>query len=94
MDDETRKSLLTRLNRAEGQIAAIRRMIEGDTYCVNVLTQISAAQGALGRVGEIVLNNHLDTCVAQACAAGDEDDRREKIDELKQLVARYGLRRA
>ncbi len=94
MDDKTRKSLLTRLNRAEGQIAAIRRMIDEDTYCVNVLTQISAAQGALGRVGEIVLSNHLDHCVAEAFEAGDEAARRAKIDELKELVARYGLRRA
>jgi len=93
IDDETRKSLLARLNRAEGQVAAIRRMIEDGSYCVNVLTQVSAAQGALGRVGEIVLQNHLDHCVTAAIEAGDDEARQAKVEELKGLVVRYGFRR-
>jgi len=90
MDEATRKKLSSRLRRAEGQVAAIRRMIDQDTYCVNVLTQVSAAQGALARVGEIVLANHIEGCVARAFADGDEEQRQDQIDELIDLFARYG----
>lgn len=86
---QDKKRLLTRLKRAEGQVAAIRRMVEEDTYCVDVLVQISAARGALGRVGEAVLRNHVETCVSSALSSGDDDAAQVKIDELMDVFARY-----
>lgn len=84
-----KKKVIARLNRAEGQVAAIRRMIEQDKYCVDVLLQISAARAALGKVGEIVLGSHIETCVVNAFAEGNERERSEKIEELLDVFRRY-----
>ena len=89
--DEQRR-LLARIKRIEGQVAAIRRMVEADAYCVDVLTQVAAARGALSKVGEEVLQRHVETCVADAFAHGDADARQDKIDELVQVFARYSGR--
>lgn len=86
--DEKRR-LLSRLRRAEGQVAAVRRMIEEDSYCVDVLTQVAAARGALVRVGDSVLRNHVETCLASALRSEDEEARVDKIDELMDVLVRY-----
>ena len=88
-----RTKLLARLKRAQGQLAGIQRMVEEDAYCVDVLTQIAAVQGALGRVGQILLGRHLEHCVADAFTSGDHDVQQEKIEELLDLFARYGAPR-
>jgi CsoR family transcriptional regulator, copper-sensing transcriptional repressor len=90
MSTDQKKRVITRLKRIEGQIAGLRRMIESDTYCVDVLTQVSAAQGALGRVGEIVLGAHIETCVTGAFEHGGDEERRSAIEELMDVFARYG----
>lgn len=91
--ETTKKALAARLRRAEGQVAALRRMIDGDAECVDVLLQVAAAQGALGRVGEIVLDAHVRTCVRDAFDSGDEDARDAKIAELMDVFGRYGRTR-
>lgn len=88
-DEASKRKLLQRLKRVEGQVAAVRRMVEEDTYCVDVLVQIAAARGALGRVGELMLKDHVAHCVSDALQHGDEVERRDKIDELVDVVARY-----
>ena len=90
MDADTRRKVENRLKRIEGQVAGIRRMVEEDTYCVDVLIQIAAAQGALGKAGQVVLASHIETCVAAALASGKESERRAKIDELLDVFSRYG----
>ena len=90
LDAATKKKLQTRMRRAEGQLGAIRRMIEEDEYCVDVLLQLSAAQGALGKVGHVLLGYHIEHCVSDACRNGDEEDRRQKVKELMDVFARYG----
>jgi DNA-binding FrmR family transcriptional regulator len=89
LNESDRKKLAARLNRIEGQVRGISRMIDDGAYCTDVLHQISAAQAALGRVGDIVLENHLDTCVSQAFQSGNERDRREKIEEVMEIFQRY-----
>jgi len=90
MDEKTKKALKSRLNRVEGQISGIQRMVDEDKYCVDVLLQISAVRGALGQVGKIVLGRHIETCVSNSLSSGNQIDRREKIDELMEVFARYG----
>lgn len=90
LDEETRKKLVARMRRAEGQLAAIRRMIENDEYCVDILLQLSAARGALGKAGHVLLGYHIENCVSDACKNGDEKDRRQKVQELMDVFARYG----
>ncbi len=71
-------NLITRLNRAEGQIRGIKGMIERDAYCNDVLNQISAVQAALDSVSKLVLENHIRRCLVEKIQAGDE----KIVDEL------------
>lgn len=92
MDDSTKKRARARLKRIEGQIAALGRMLEADQPCVDILLQISAAQGALGGAGQMILGKHIETCVSEALRHGNDDERQEKIDELLDVFSRYGRR--
>jgi DNA-binding FrmR family transcriptional regulator len=82
--EKVKKNLVIRLNRIEGQIRGIKAMIEKDTYCDDVITQISATQSALNSVGKLLLEGHLRTCVVERIQEGDE----EIIDELLVTVQR------
>jgi DNA-binding FrmR family transcriptional regulator len=86
---EQKRKLLARLRRAEGQVAAVRRMVESDAYCVDVLTQLSASRGALGKVGETVLQHHIETCVTEAFQSGRTEVQQEKVEELMDVFSRY-----
>ena len=66
-----KQALIARLHRIEGQVRGIERMIEDDRYCIDVLTQISAATTALDTVALKVLDDHVSHCVAGAMASGD-----------------------
>lgn len=89
MKPDVKRSARTRLQKIAGQVEGLSRMIEQDRYCVDVLLQIAAVQSALGRVGEIVLGSHVETCVAEAFEGGGARDRRQKIDELMDVFSRY-----
>ncbi|MGM0877229.1 MAG: metal-sensitive transcriptional regulator [Bacillota bacterium] len=82
--EKVKKNLVTRLNRIEGQIRGIKALIEKDTYCDDVITQISATQSALNSVGKLLIEGHLRTCVVERIQEGDE----EIIDELLVTVQR------
>lgn len=88
-EPDEKKKVLNRIRRISGQVEAVGRMIENDEYCVDVLMQISAATGALGKVGQIVLENHLKTCVADAMQNSDAIDREEKLKELIKIFRKY-----
>jgi len=90
IDSEKKRKLLARLRRAEGQVAAVRRMIDADAYCVDILTQLSASRGALAKVGETVLQHHIETCVTEAFQSGEPDTQQEKVEELMDVFSRYG----
>jgi len=84
-----KEQLLKRLRRAEGQVRGIQRMIEEDTYCIDVLTQVSAATKALENVALALLDDHLTHCVAEASAQGGqvgEDKMREASAAIARLV--------
>lgn len=79
--------LTARLRRIEGQVRAIEQMVEDDKYCIDVLTQISAANSALKSVALLLLDDHLGHCVRQAAAEGG-DVADEKLDEASVAIAR------
>jgi DNA-binding FrmR family transcriptional regulator len=85
---ENKPRLLNRLNRLEGQVRGIARMIEEDRYCIDVLTQLQAARAAIRVVESEMLKEHIDHCVSDAILSGDEDDRRKKTAELVELLER------
>ena len=79
--------ILKRLRRAEGQVRGIQRMVEVDTYCIDVLTQVSAVTKALETVALSLLEDHLSHCVAEAAAEGGTVAE-EKIREASAAIAR------
>ena len=82
MDAETKEKVDARLKRVAGQVAGVQRMIDADRYCVDVLVQISAVRAALAKVSKILLESHIQTCVADAFESPDPSDRAAKIEEL------------
>jgi len=86
---DNKDQILKRLRRAEGQVRGIHRMVEEDTYCIDVLTQVSAATKALETVALELLNEHLMHCVAEATAQGGavaDDKLREASEAIARLV--------
>ena len=84
---DDKKALLARLKRTEGQVRGIARMVEEDVYCIDVLTQVSAATKALESVALTLLTDHLHHCVSQA-AQGDGEHLEEKIREASAAISR------
>lgn len=89
INEETKRKATARLKRIEGQVQGVRRMVEEGKYCVDILLQISAVQGALEQVRKILLGRHIESCVAEAMASGRKADRQKKIDELLEVFTRY-----
>ena len=76
--DKMKANLVTRLNRIEGQIRGVKGLIQKDTYCDDVLNQISAIQSALNGVSKLLLEGHMKSCIVERIQAGEH----EVIDEL------------
>ena len=85
--DADRDEVLRRLRRIEGQVRGLQRMVAEDTYCIDVLTQVSATTRALESVALRLLDDHLSHCVAQAIAEGG-DGAPEKVREASAAIAR------
>jgi DNA-binding FrmR family transcriptional regulator len=83
------KAIQNRLRRIEGQVRGLQRMVEEDSYCVDVLTQVSAVQTALEQVAVNVLDAHVRHCVADAVGGDDETAAQERLDELMTAVRRF-----
>ena len=84
---QDKDKVLARLRRIEGQVRGLQRMVEADDYCIDVLTQISAATKALQAVALGLLEDHLGHCVAEAVVAGGEEAA-EKIREASAAIER------
>lgn len=85
MDAAAKDKAQARLKRVAGQIGGIQRMVDGDRYCVDVLMQIQAARAALAKVGQMLLESHIKTCVAHAFDDDDPKHREATIAELIQV---------
>lgn len=85
-----RNQIIKRLNRIEGQVRGLSRMLEDDRYCIDVLTQIQAVKAALKRAEEEVLKDHADHCIHDAIESGDPEKQKQKFDELITLMGKFG----
>ena len=83
-----KEATIKRLNRIEGQVRGIARMIDEERYCIDVLQQMQAIKSALARVEDAILKDHSATCVESAIASGDADEQRKKFGELVDLLAK------
>ncbi len=89
MDAEMKKKIDPRLARIEGQVKGIRNMVQSDRYCVDILLQLSAVVSALKKVEDLVMENHLNTCVSDALRQGDEEKRAAKVKEVMDVMASF-----
>lgn len=80
--EKEHKDLLNRLNRIEGQIRGIKNMVDNDAYCVDILTQVSAANAALNSFSKVLLTEHIKTCVVDDIKAGNN----ETVEELAVMI--------
>ena len=90
---EEKEALVKRLHRVEGQVRGIERMVEDERYCIDILTQISAATTALESVAFKILDEHVNHCVAGALESGDAEVAAEKSRELLEAVHRFSRAR-
>lgn len=77
-----RKNIINRLNRIEGQVRGIKRMVEEDAYCIDILTQVAAVNAALNSFNKVLLEEHIKNCVTEDIKAGKE----ETVDELVKVL--------
>ncbi len=92
LNPETKAKALGRLKRIEGQIQGIQRMVAEEQYCVDILLQCSAVQGALEQVRKLLLGRHIESCVTEAMRSGSARERARKIEELIEVFSRYNGR--
>jgi len=85
----THEEQLQFLNKIEGQIRGIDKMIEEKRYCVDIITQIHSVIGALYRVESEIFKKHIDGCVVRALKGKSETEKQKKIDEVVELIARF-----
>src|SRR6185437_4945656 len=86
----SKASTLKRLNRIEGQVRGLARMVDDERYCIDIVTQIGAVRAALRRLEEEILRDHVSHCVAHAISSGDKADQRRKVAELMDVMGRAG----
>lgn len=93
MRNDIKTSCQKRLSRIEGQVRGLAKMVEEDRYCIDILTQIAAANTALESLAFQMLEQHVSHCVAGALASGDPAEATAKGDELLQAVRRFARTR-
>ena len=88
MHDAAKDSCIKRLNRIEGQVRGLSRMVEEGRYCIDIITQISAVRAALRRVEQEVLRDHIGHCVKEAMQSDDVRNQDRTINELIDVLER------
>ena len=88
LDEAQQQALVTRLNRIEGQVKGIRRMVQEPRLCVEILQQLAAAEAALNRISLSVLRFHVESCVPNGAALG-EAETRKRLAELVDIFDRF-----
>ncbi len=83
---EHKEDIQQRLRRIEGQARGLQRMVDDDRYCIDILTQVKSLKAALDRVALLLLDDHVEHCVADAVRSGDGAD---KLRELSMAIARF-----
>ena len=85
-DEEELRKLMNRLNRIEGQVRGVKKMLEEEQYCVEILTQVSAIQAALNAFNKELLSSHIHSCVVEEIQKGNTDVVDELCESIKKLM--------
>ena len=86
VDSELKEANRNRLRRIEGQIRGLQKMVEGDRYCPDIITQVASVQEALRSVARNLMKNHLHHCAAKALQSGKKEETAAMFDELLELI--------
>lgn len=89
MSNQYQLQVTERLSRIGGQVAGLKKMVDQDRYCIDVLTQISAVQEALRGVGKLVMQNYLETCATSAIRSKQKSKARKIYQELMEVIYKY-----
>ncbi len=85
MEDDSKSKIIRRLKLIEGQIRGLQKMVENDTYCIDVITQTSAVKQGLSNVEDVLLENHLGGCILKQIQAGQTDKAKAEILKVYKL---------
>ena len=85
MDDKNKTKVVRRLKLLEGQVRGLQKMVESDTYCIDVITQTSAVKQGLSNVENILLENHLDHCVHHQMSSGQSSKAKAEVLKVYKL---------
>ena len=85
MDDKNKSRIIRRLKLLEGQVRGLQKMVDNDTYCIDVITQTSAVKQALSNVEDMLLENHLGGCILNQVKAGQTNKAKEEILKVYKL---------
>jgi CsoR family transcriptional regulator, copper-sensing transcriptional repressor len=88
MQTDAKTAVLKRLQRIEGQVRGLARMVDEDRYCIDIVTQLSAVRAALRGVEQEVLKDHVAHCVEHAIRCGNKAEQRQKVAELMDVLGR------
>lgn len=83
--EEDKKNLINRISRISGQVDGVKKMIENDRYCPDILIQLASIEKSIKSLSSIILDNHMHSCVIKGIKEGDES----KIDEVIDLFRRF-----
>lgn len=87
MTDKEKTALVNRLKTVAGHVSAVTRMVEEDQYCIDIIKQIQAAQGALSKASQLILDDHLHHCVITAIQGDDQSERERVLAEISEVFA-------
>ena len=90
MEEAARKLIMRRLQSIEGHIRGVERMVEDDAYCIDTMKQINAVEAALSKVNQLILENHLSTCVTSAVRGDDPSERERVLREIAGIFEMSG----
>ncbi len=90
INEKVKAESLKRLNKIEGQVRGVAKMVENEKYCIDIINQITAAKNALDGVARIIMKRHVESCVTQAILNGKAE---EKIEELVTAVYKHGVKK-
>ena len=88
LDAQQQQAIVTRLNRIEGQVRGIRRMVQEPRLCVEILQQLAAAEAAMNRISLAILKFHVQKCVPEGIESG-EPERTKRLNELVDIFDRF-----
>lgn len=86
MGKYSKKEILKRINYIQGHLEGVKKMIDSDRYCIDIINQSKGITSALKKVNKMILANHLNCCIVSAIERKDEKDQKEKIEELLEIL--------